>query len=138
MGSDVMKGNTAIVIYLIFSFSTAYSGTIKKDVRFAGLDKNCRSTLMLGDLAKKPKLHRTHGANFYTFPDKISNTYTGCQNVWLENGHKLVTKYYLYGEIAWVRGQQPKDVRPYFCVYKQKRLISKESFNVRRCPLKVN
>jgi len=128
-----------ILVCLVFLVPTSYGNANPKDVRIDGrLDKHCNSVLMLSDLVKKPKLVRTHGANFYTYPSKISNTYTGCQNVWLENGHKLETKYFRYGELTWVRGQEPKDVRPYFCIYKEKRLISNLSFNLKRCRKKIN
>jgi len=89
---------------------------------------------MLTEIEGAPKKIHTHGIDFYVYPEAVPSKFTGCQIVWLENGHKLITKHYELGKISWVKGQEPKDVLPFFCLYDDGKLNEAASFNVKRCP----
>jgi hypothetical protein len=103
------------------------------DIERERMDLNCGSGLMLEDLENKPELIETHGFGFYLVPAAVPKDFTGCQVIWLENGHKLVTRHFKAGQLTWVRGQEPKEVRPYFCVYTDGKLNKDASFNIHRC-----
>lgn len=105
-----------------------------RDIEGTRLDQNCASTLMLSDVADSTKPIVMHDIEFVVYPETIPDNFTGCQVVWLGNGHRLATKHYESGKLSWMRGQEPKEVRPFFCVYHQGVLDVGESFNAARCP----
>jgi hypothetical protein len=111
--------------------SASYAETDKVEGR---LDPHCKTTLMLGEIEGAPKIVETHGVGFHFYPGSVPNDFTGCQNVWLGNGHKLATTHYKSGKVTWIKGQEPKEVKPFFCRYKNEKLVESESFNVRNCP----
>jgi hypothetical protein len=109
-------------------------GHARSDDVDGGLDPNCKGTLMIGEVEGKLKVIETHGADFHVYPESVPENFTGCQVVWLGNGHRLVTTHYALGKITWIRGQEPKEVKPFFCLYDNEKLVENESFNLRRCP----
>jgi hypothetical protein len=98
------------------------------------LDPNCDSALVVSEMEGKPGILQTHGVDFHFYPASVPDNFTGCQVVWLENGHRLMTTHYSLGKVTWIKGQEPKEVRPYFCRYKDETLVESESFNIKRCP----
>lgn len=106
-------------------------GDIPADDR---LDPNCANTLMLNEAEGTPKKRQAHGLEFHVYPETVPSDFTGCQIVWLENGHKLITKHYTRGRLTWARGQEPKDVQSLFCLYDDGGLNEGLSFNLKRCP----
>ena len=129
-----MTGKHKRLVSLLSAFAVNASHA-QEEIQVEGrLDPHCGSTLMLSELGEQPKTIQTHGVAFYIFPETIPNNYTGCQIVWLENGHKLVTKHYELGILTWAKGQEPKDVKPFFCLYGNGPLIEEASFNINRCP----
>ncbi len=123
-----------LVVSILFCCVVSNGKSVTPDDIEAGrMDSNCGSALMLEDLENKPKLTQTHSLGIYLVPDTVPKGFTGCQVIWLENGHKLVTRHFKAGQLTWVRGQEPKEVRPYFCVYTDGKLNKEESFNTYRC-----
>ena len=128
-----MKKTGILLIYIfIFLISSAYAKEDK--IRINGrLDLYCSSTFSLDEIKDEQSLQTSHGISFIIFPKEIPKAFTGCQNVWLGNGHKLITKHYSSGQITWIKGQEPKEVPPFFCLYKNGQLLIEKSFNLRRC-----
>lgn len=127
-----------IVISLILLNMHAFSKATENNVRISGrLDQYCQIEFPAIKKNINIKILKTHGGDFYIYPSRVSSSFTGCQNVWLENGLKLTTTHYKDGFVTWIRGQEPKDVRPYFCLYKNKLLFKKSSFNIKRCAKEI-
>ncbi len=123
-----------IVISLIFLNMNAISKATENNIRISGrLDQYCQIEFLAIKKNVNVRILKTHGGDFYVYPPKVSSSFTGCQNVWLGNGFKLTTTHYKNGIVTWIRGQEPKDVRPYFCLYKNKLLFKESSFNIKRC-----
>ena len=130
-----------LIIIFVFSIlsTTGYSATKQKDLNLdSRLDPYCSTILSINDLKDKLKLLKTPVVNFYIYPEVFSKTFTGCQNTWLENGHKMVTRHYKNGELTWERGLEPKDILPFFCLYKEGKLIPEKSYNLKRCQKIIN
>lgn len=129
-----MTGKWRLLVSLLSAFAVNASQA-QEDIHVEGrLDPYCGSTLMLSEIERQAKKIQTHGVGFYVFPEAIPDNFTGCQTVWLENGHKLVTKHYKLGKLSWAKGQEPKDVEPFFCMYDDGNLNEGTSFNLERCP----
>ena len=123
-----------MLVSLLSAF-VANASHAQGDVKVEGrLDPNCESTLMLSEIEGQSKTIQTQGVAFHIYPETIPHNFTGCQIVWLENGHKLVTKHYKQGNLTWAKGQEPRDVEPFFCFYGGGNLNKELSFNVKRCP----
>lgn len=129
-----MTGKWSLLISLLSIFVVNASHAQEDRIVDGRLDPNCGSTLMLSEIEGQSKKTQTHGMAFHIYPETIPNNFTGCQNVWLENGHKLVTKHYKLGNVTWAKGQEPKDVEPFFCLYGDGNLNEGASFNLERCP----
>ena len=122
----------SLTIFFINSFAQTGDDFELRNTRF---DDLCEPSLTLQSIDSDELKHiQTHGAAFYLYPEQITKSYTGCQIVWLGNGHKLVTRHYRDGKLSWLRGQEPKDIEPYFCLYNKEGLVTDRSFNLRRCP----
>ena len=78
------------------------------------LDPNCDSASVVSEMEGEPRVIRTHGADFHVYPASVPENFTGCQVVWLENGHRLITTHFTQGKVTWIKGQEPKEVRPFF------------------------
>ena len=115
-----MTGKWRLLVSLLSALAVNASHA-QGDIQVEGrLDQNCGSTLMLSEIEGPSKKIQTHGVDFYVYPGTIPNNFTGCQIVWLENGHKLVTKHYKLGKLSWEKGQEAKDVKPFFCLYTER------------------
>jgi hypothetical protein len=77
--------------------------------------KNCS----LKKIPKSAVVLRTHGADLHIFPDAVSvdNSYSGCQNIWLENGHLLAQARYINGIIVTYSGNEPDSKKSFTCQY---------------------
>ena len=128
-----MLNFTRTFVLSLCTLSTS-AGFARADNIEGRLDPNCDSTLVLSEVEGKPRVIHTHGVDFHFFPGFVPENFTGCQVVWLENGHRLITTHYKLGKVTWIKGQEPKEVRPYFCMYRDEKLVESESFNSRRCP----
>lgn len=52
-------------------------------------------------------LKSTHPLDFYSFPEEIPKKYTGCVYMWLPDGEKLYSAYYVEGTLVWSLGHEP-------------------------------
>jgi hypothetical protein len=86
----------------------------------------------LKTIPKSAKPAPAHGASFITYPPQIDSSYSGCQIVWLEDGHKLSTTLFRDGKGVWMKVQEPKG-KSFFCAFDQGVLITKKS-DVKNCP----
>ena len=125
-----------IFTFYIVTASNSYAGPeLNDDQRNTRFDENCNSDLMLGEIKGEFEKDQTHALDFYVYPKEVGSSFTGCQTVWLANGHKLLTRHFSGGELTWVRGQEPKEIIPYFCLYEEGELLTSKSFNLKRCPV---
>jgi hypothetical protein len=76
-----------------------------------------------------------HGVNFYSYPEDIPKNFSGCRYMWLEDGTKLYSLYYLNGKIVWTRGNEPGEDES-ICYYVQDKIDMKRSKNPGGCRLK--
>lgn len=67
----------------------------------------------------------THGVSLLIFPkpEVVDSKYSGCQNIWLENGFLLAQAKYLNGNIQTFTGQEPDGSRHYVCKYRKRKLV---------------
>lgn len=131
---QIMNCNRAFAL----SCALLASGYALPDDVDGRMDPNCNSMLMIDEVEGIPRLVETHGVHFHVYPQSVPENFTGCQVVWLENGHRLVTTHYKLGRVTWIKGQEPKEVKPFFCVYEVAKLVENESFNLERCPKDAN
>jgi hypothetical protein len=83
------------------------------------------------EIPKGAVVLHTHAANLYIYPDagvvNIDDRYSGCQNIWLEDGHLLAQARYINGTIATYRGIEPGGGKSFFCRYKNGKVSAKPS-----------
>ncbi len=84
-------------------------------------EPNCGKQKIRRDGIRKP----THGVDMYLYPDadQINARYSGCQNIWLEDGFLLVQAKYREGEIQSYKAWEPKSKEAVSCVYANKKLL---------------
>jgi hypothetical protein len=68
---------------------------------------NYRTICNLEKVPSGTALQRTHPLDFYRFPEKIPEKYTGCVHMWLPDGEKMYSAYYVGGTLVWSRGHEP-------------------------------
>ena len=84
------------------------------------------------------KITLSHGVDFASYPDPLPEHYSGCQNMWIGDGHDrrsmqlLSTAKFLDGRVEWLSGHE-KDVE-FRCVYREGVLVTQESLNPENCP----
>ena len=83
-------------------------------------EPNCGKQKIRRDGIRKP----THGLDMYLYPDasQINEQYSGCQNIWLEDGFLLAQAKYKKGEIQNYRAWEPNSKRTLSCEYANGRL----------------
>lgn len=94
------------------------------DTSAAESDKNKYCDLL--HIPKKAARLPTHGVDLYIFPnaDVVDRTYSGCQNIWLENGFLMAKAKYTRGVIQSFNGQEPNGDGKFECIYRDGTLIS--------------
>jgi hypothetical protein len=99
----------------------------------------CRASATAADIGKTTncgpqKIHQdalilpTHGVDLHIYPnaDVIGEQYSGCQNIWLDNGFLLAQAMYKNGVIQTYTGSEPDGKTIYRCIYKDKKLVLAE------------
>lgn len=60
----------------------------------------------------------THGVDFLIWPPQIDAAFTGCQKVWLEDGHLLGTTVFKRGQVQSFSSREPGSDTTLRCNYK--------------------
>lgn len=82
---------------------------------------NCGKQALRHEAIKKP----THGVDMYVYPraDQIDKQYSGCQNIWLEDGFLLAQAKYENGDIRRYKAWDPKSKKAFSCEYANGKLL---------------
>ena len=118
--------HSAIALLLVFVSNVAFA---EKTITLKGAnDPNC-------NIIKMPKdAYRIHSnIDIYLYPRRTPKDYTGCVTSWRESGHKFNTLHFEKGKLTWQRGRYLDQVRPYFCLFKNEKLVKNKSFNFDAC-----
>lgn len=126
-------------IFVIFALNTSTQGwATELNARSPQSISSSKSTLNYLTLCsmKSPpnnaELIENHGLSFYSHPMDVSENFSGCRYMWLEDGEKLYSMYYQDGKIVWMRGNKPG--RPEsICYYTENKLDRKKSKNPDGC-----
>jgi len=83
----------------------------------------------LGTIHPKSVILYTHGVDLHIYPDAASviPTYSGCQIIWLSNGHRLARASYKNGQIERYSGWEPDRDDPIECYYVEGKLVKATS-----------
>jgi hypothetical protein len=77
----------------------------------------------------------THAIDLLIYPDAaaVDAHYTGCQNIWLSDGHLLAQAEYKNGVVQSYKGWEPDGAATMRCIYKDRSLNSDKS-QEKDCP----
>jgi hypothetical protein len=128
---------STIFISIVFCSLTPFSRAVDGDESSSTARKPL-DYLKLCSMQSAPQrtdMVDTHGVSFYSYPEDIPDNFSGCRYMWLEDGTKLYSLYYLRGEIVWTRGNEPGEDES-ICYYVQDKLDMKKSKNPGGCRLK--
>lgn len=107
--------------------------SLSSPVAFSNKVPNCD----LKTIPSDAKRIFAHGVNFLVFPPVLGSSYTGCQIIWLEDGYKLSTRYFRDGKVVWLKGQEPKSKRSFYCAFEHGALV-KEKSDIEKCPENIS